>query len=166
MKKFGAFWKAALPALLLLLVSSNLEAKSSKRKPARATPHQVQEVKKDTNKLAQDGVNACYNAHAQNYDMRVAQEKERLISMNAGNSSYSRLIPIQVAKEFATAIINQLTSLTQTLSYQEKNDFWDASEQHVKVVLDGFCKRHGSQSTGDLNAHIAGQINMKKIFGR
>ena len=157
----------SLSALFLLLISSNLEAKTHKSKPVRPSTPQVQQVvQKDVNKLAKEGVDACYNAYAQNYNGRVSQEMERLIAMNASRSSYAQLVPIQVAKEFAITIINQLAVLTQTLSTQERIAFWEASEQHIKVVLDGFCRGHGSQSTGDLNAHIAGQINMKKIFGK
>ncbi len=120
---------------------------------------------KDINKLAQDAVDVCYNAYKNDFDRAIAQEKEKLAGMGASNSSAAKLIPVEYSKKFATVIINQIDSLAQKLSANDKNVFWNASEQHIKKVLGNYCLGHGASSTVALNEHIENLIKLKKTFG-
>jgi hypothetical protein len=121
--------------------------------------------KTDINKLSQDAVITCYNAHQQSFHYLVSQEQGKLHAQGLGKSSYFKQVPVTYAKSFAEKIINQLDILAQNLASHERNAFWSYSEQHIKNVLAGFCCGCDATSIGSLNAHIENLIKMKKIFG-
>ena len=119
----------------------------------------------DMRAVAKQAVSTCYNAQKQSFDNRVLQRWQELISIGAGSSSAYNNVPIEYAKYFAEAIINQTSSISQLFSPADRQTFWGVVGQEVKRNLSAFCSEHGCKSTGDLNSHIDNIIQMKKTFG-
>lgn len=130
---------------------------------AKSIAHRA--AKQDIDSLAKSAILTCYNAYKPNFDQLIGQDRGQLRARGMAKSSYYDQVPITYAKSFAEAIITQIDTLTKNLSAKEKQTFWSVSEQHIKEILDGFCKGHASSSTTGLHSHITNMINMKKTFG-
>lgn len=127
--------------------------------------HKQNQKQTDILKLASDAVGVAYNGYKTNFDHNIAQEKERLAGMGAINSSaYSHVIIRQV-ESFASTIINQIETVANKLSHNDKQAFWSVSEQEIKQILTTYCENQGASSTESLFNHINSLINMKKTFG-
>lgn len=137
-----------IPEHQTLIYRAKKISKRNKRDKTKTTEKYVTKLNIDN--LVKDGISTCYNAYKLNYDQAILQEHQRLISLGAFRSSYAEMMPIIHAKSFSEAIINQVNSLAQQLSPNEKQAFWNIAGSEIKRILGDFCTSHGCKTTGDL----------------